>query len=264
MKIAKPLYCWKNLLSRDLELYINHTEPIRDLTDTTSNLQTVTLDDYKDICVASSLSCRGEVIKCRHFPQYWPFVRGIHRSPVNSQRPVTQSFDVFFDLRLNKRLSRSSKYRWFETPSRPLWDHSNVNNDFASSYISGWNSKLTIITSQKQVASGYWKHAYLPDWRCSIFPHFSIHHYNDVIMGAIASQITSLTIAYSDADQRKHQSSASLAFVRGIHRWPVNSPHKWQVTRKMFPFDDVIMAIGFSSATRLFLCWKNTHSKYTQ
>ena len=75
----------------------------------------------------------------------------------------------------------------------------------------------------------------------------TIHHYNDVIMGAIASQITSLTIVYSivysDADQRKHQSSASLAFVRGIHRGPVNSPHKWPVTRKMFSFDDVIMII---------------------
>ena len=45
---------------------------------------------------------------------------------------------------------------------------------------------------------------------------------------------------YSDADQRKHQSSASVAFVWGIHRGPVNSPHKWPVTRKMFPFDDVI------------------------
>ena len=57
-------------------------------------------------------------------------------------------------------------------------------------------------------------------------------HYNDVIMGAIASQITSLTIVYStvypDADQRKHQSSASLAFVSGIHRWPVNSPQNGQ------------------------------------
>ena len=64
-------------------------------------------------------------------------------------------------------------------------------------------------------------------------------------MGAIESHITSLTIVsstvYSKADQRKHQSSASLALVRGIHRWPVNSPHKWPVTRKMFPFDDVIM-----------------------
>ena len=70
-------------------------------------------------------------------------------------------------------------------------------------------------------------------------------HYNDVIKGAVASQITSLAIVYStvdsDADQRKHQSSASLAFVRGIHRGPVNSPRKWPVTRKMFPFDDVIM-----------------------
>ena len=70
-------------------------------------------------------------------------------------------------------------------------------------------------------------------------------HYDDVIMTTMASQITSLTIVYSTvysgADQRKHQSSASLAFVWGIHRGPVNSPHKWPVTRKMFPFDDVIM-----------------------
>ena len=70
-------------------------------------------------------------------------------------------------------------------------------------------------------------------------------HYDDVITGTMASQITSLTIVYSTvysgADQRKHQSSASLAFVRGIHRGPVNSPHKWPVMRKMFPFDDVIM-----------------------
>ena len=64
-------------------------------------------------------------------------------------------------------------------------------------------------------------------------------------MGSMASQITTFSIAYSaiysGADQRKHQSSASLAFVRGIHRGLVNSPHKRPVTRKMFPFDDVIM-----------------------
>ena len=74
---------------------------------------------------------------------------------------------------------------------------------------------------------------------------YSQVHYNDVVMSTMASQITSLTIGYStvysDVDQRKHQSSVSLAFVRGIHRGPVNSPHKWPVTRKMFPFDDVIM-----------------------
>ena len=78
-------------------------------------------------------------------------------------------------------------------------------------------------------------------------------HYNDVIMGAMASQITSLTTVYSTvysgAHQRKHQSSASLAFVRGIHRWPVNSLHKWPVTRKMFEFDDVIMSSWNKMAT---------------
>ena len=64
-------------------------------------------------------------------------------------------------------------------------------------------------------------------------------------MSAMASQITSHTIlcspVCSGGNQRKHQSSASLDFVRGIHRGPVNSPQKGPVTRKMFPFDDVIM-----------------------
>ena len=68
------------------------------------------------------------------------------------------------------------------------------------------------------------------------------HHYTDVTMSPMASKIASLAIVYSTvylaADQRKHQSSMSMAFVRIIHR---NSPHKRPVTRKMFPFDDVIM-----------------------
>ena len=82
-------------------------------------------------------------------------------------------------------------------------------------------------------------------WNQNIINMFIIFHYSDVIMGAMASQITNLTIVYSTvysgADQRKHQRSALLAFVWGIHRWPVKSPHKWPVTRKMLPFDDVIM-----------------------
>ena len=70
-------------------------------------------------------------------------------------------------------------------------------------------------------------------------------YYSDVIMSEMASQITSLMMVSqpfnSGTDRRKHQSSASLAFVRGIPRWPVNFPHKGPVMRKMFPFDDVIM-----------------------
>ena len=81
------------------------------------------------------------------------------------------------------------------------------------------------------------------------------YHYNDVIMGAIPSQITSLTIVYSivysDANQRKHQSSASMAFVRWIHKWPV--------TRKMFPFDDVIMS--FASGCRVGRNFQNTNRR---
>ena len=80
-------------------------------------------------------------------------------------------------------------------------------------------------------------------------------HYNDVIMGAMAYQITSLTIVYSNVysgtDQRKHQSSASLAFVGGIHRWPVNSLHKWPVTRKIF----VNYSISLSSLCKLI--WRH-------
>ena len=85
-------------------------------------------------------------------------------------------------------------------------------------------------------------------------------------MGAIASQITSLTIVnstvYSDADQRKLQSSASLAFVWGIHWGPVNSQHKWE----MFPFDDVIMAthlkIGYPIFKWVAVTWLNDRVPY--
>ena len=70
-----------------------------------------------------------------------------------------------------------------------------------------------------------------------------ILHQSDVTMVAMAYQITNLTIVYSSiysgADQRKHQSSASQAFVR----WPMNSPHKGPVTRKMIPFNDVITSV---------------------
>ena len=92
-------------------------------------------------------------------------------------------------------------------------------------------------------------------WNLFSWWHHGVEHYDDVIMGTIASQITSLTsvysTVYSGADQSKHQSSASLAFVWGIHRGPVNSPHKWPVTRKMFPFDDVIMNASRSTGTLL-------------
>ena len=77
-----------------------------------------------------------------------------------------------------------------------------------------------------------------------IIDHIRLAHYSDVIMSVMASQITGVSFVYSTVCSgavQRETSKLRLAFVGGIHRWPVNSPHKWPVTRKMFPFDDVIM-----------------------
>ena len=151
-----------------------------------------------------------DINEWKHFPRYWPFMRLIHRSPVNSPHKGQWLGALMFSL--------------------------------ICALINGWVNNCE--------AGDLRRHHIHYDVTVMCQGLFvgieqSSSHYDDVIMSAIASQITSLTIVYSivysDEDQTKHQSSASLAFVRGIHRRPVNSPHKWPVTRKMFPFDDVIM-----------------------
>ena len=87
-----------------------------------------------------------DVIKWKHFPRYWSFLRGIHR-PITgdfpAQRPVTRSFDVFFDLRLNKRLSKQRWGWWFETQSRPVLRH--CNEVLAITSTSIWHGICSII-----------------------------------------------------------------------------------------------------------------------
>ena len=72
-------------------------------------------------------------------------------------------------------------------------------------------------------------------------------HYNDAIMSTMASKVTGVSIVCSTlasaTDQRKHESSASRAFVWGIHWWPVNSQHRRPVTQKMFPSDEFIICV---------------------
>ena len=88
---------------------------------------------------------------------------------------------------------------------------------------------------------------YLMKWlfflHFSFNPHF--HYASEVIMSPMASHITSLTVVYSiiylGTDKKNIKSSASLAFLRVIHQWPVISPHTGPVTRKMFSFDVDIM-----------------------
>ena len=85
-------------------------------------------------------------------------------------------------------------------------------------------------------------------YRAALFyaHHAQADHYSDVTMGALASQITSNSTVYlticSDLHQRNIITPRHWPFGRGIHRWPVNSPHKGPVTRKKLPFDDVIMS----------------------
>ena len=89
-----------------------------------------------------------------------------------------------------------------------------------------------------------------------------ILHYGDALISAMASQITSVSIVCSTvcsgADQRKHLSSAALTFVRGIQRWPEDSPQKGPVTRKMLPFADLIVTDDISNAfswMKIFVAW---------
>ena len=70
-------------------------------------------------------------------------------------------------------------------------------------------------------------------WRQNELDGVSNHHPHDCLLNRL----------FKAQVKRKHQSSAPLASVRGIYRWPVNSPHKGPVTRKLFPFDDIIMLV---------------------
>ena len=86
-----------------------------------------------------------------------------------------------------------------------------------------------------------------------------VSHYSDVMMNAMASHITGVSVVCSTvrpcADQIKHQTSASLTFVRGNHRWWVDSPHKGPVTRKMSPFmTSSVIICTLSVNAEVYIC----------
>ena len=134
------------------------------------------------------------------------------------------------------------------------WD--SVHSIFIS--ICPWATEVPLLMSVSQ--SSWWKASsycchqgirtqdLVPPTYSGYCFYSRVLHYGDVIMSVVASQIMSLTTVcstvYSGADKRKHQSSVSLAFVRGIHRWMVNSPHNGPVMQKMFSFHAVIMVLS--------------------
>ena len=119
-----------------------------------------------------------------------------------------------------------------------------------TSYLESWPMLLHVHVCTHQLLGVLTNATTCSRMQCGMpsFSHWRLtRHYSGVIMSAMACQITGVSIVCSTvcsgADQRTHQSSASLGFVRGIHRWPVDSPHKGPVTWKMFSFDDIIMTI---------------------
>ena len=141
------------LLSIKIRNFLNQNTKLFNHENVSENIvceKAAILSRADELSIRISLSYIGyqqheDVIKWKHFPRYWPFVRGIHWSLwIPAQRPVTRSFNVLFDLRLNKRLSKQSWGCWFETPSRPLWRH---RNDLTHNYTCFFTSFLAVISS---------------------------------------------------------------------------------------------------------------------
>ena len=122
----------------------------------------------------------NEVIKWKHFQRYWPFVRRIHRSPVNSPHKGQWRGALMFSL---------------------IW-----------AWINSWANNREAGDLRR----------YSTHYDVTVMGCVARFHYNDVIVSVIGSQNTSVSVVYSTVcsgtDQWKHQTSASLAFVRGIHR----------------------------------------------
>ena len=124
-----------------------------------------------------------------------------------------------------------------------------------------WPALVVISTKQLPASLTTSPPTYMYIWMSLCLHELTrLSHCNDVIMSAMASQITSLAIVYSSvysgAYQRQYQNSSSLAFVRRIHRSPVNSPHKGPVTWKMFPFDDDIVHHASELYQRQVISWQ--------
>ena len=165
-----------------------------------------------ETCCVIDPQTRDDVIQWKHFPGYWPFVRGIHRSPVNSPHQGQWHGAFIFSLICVGAND--------QTNSRNAGASIRHHGHYNVTVILLLAIRLSHIVSQ--ICSIQWRHN----------ERDNVSNYR---------RLDCLLNLCSVADQRKQQNSASLPFVRGIHRRPVNSPHKGPVTRKTFPCEDVIM-----------------------
>ena len=162
--------------------------------------------------------------------QWWPrfFVMYLETSGLGAFN-VGPALHFLIDISLNNCIKMMLQ------ENHSIWSHQQLNCLFNSLFMPAVKKTVELHITSPLQGEPPWL-ADTPQQQC---------HYNGVIMSVMASQITSFaivcSIVYLGTDQEKHQSPASLAFVRGIHQWLVNSPHKVAVMRKIFPFDDVII-----------------------
>ena len=196
-----------------------------------------------------------DVIKWKHFPRNLPFVRGIHRSPVNSLHKGQWRGVLMFPLicaRINGWVNNREagdlrRYRaHYDVIVMKSWLVILVLTTATYCLARIAVTQLTFIFKETQAGMNvyvlfaysltatlcWW--IYLPcgvtlEWRHNERDGISNHQPRDCLLNGLFRC------------RSKKTSFASLAFVRGIHQWPVNSAHKGPVTRNMFPFDDVIM-----------------------
>ena len=154
-----------------------------------------------------------------------------------AQRPVMRSFDVLFDQRLNQLLSKQWWGWWFETLSRPLWRHRNDEVWIESSYVRE-NYTFVLYPAGDPIIQT------LKSWRWRHNERDSVSNYqpHDFLLNRLFKRRSKKTLKRHFTGHRAE-----------IHRGSVNSPHKWPVTRKMFPFDGVIMC-----------WWINTYTNFVR
>ena len=152
-----------------------------------------------------------------------------------SHRPVTRSFDVFFDLRLSKRFYKQSRRWWFETPSWSWWQHCNwyVTVLLITLYVTVYpciDYRYGVIRKNIYNFCRNWRGFFPLRWRHNEHDGVSNHQHHGCLLNRLF--------------RRRSKKTTKLRVTGlcvGISPGPVNSPHKGPVTRKMFPFDDVIM-----------------------
>ena len=141
-----------------------------------------------------------------------------------------QPYDCLLNRLFGRRSKKTSKLR----VTGLCVENSPGTDEFPAQMAS--NAKSVSFDDVIMMTSNF--HITVPLWEESTGDRKAECHYNDVTMSAMVSQITPIwavcSAVCSGAHQRKHQSSASLSLVRGIHRWPVDSPHKGPVTRKCY------------------------------